>query len=143
VDNVIRSGDEAIRMAGFIILVVEDEPLILMDIASALEDGGYAVVAVASADLAIRYLEDHEPAPAGLLTDIKLAGEILSGWDIAQRARALAPAISVIYMSGDSGADWEEQGVPESVFLQKPFTSAQMFSAISSALDSRIQSGSP
>lgn len=122
-------------MTGPLILVVEDEPLILADIESALREGGYDVVSATMADHAMRQLESPEP-PAGLITDIRLGGEQPSGWDIAHRARELCPAIGVIYMSGDSGGDWASKGVPESVFIQKPFASAQMVTAISSVLNS-------
>ena len=122
-------------MTGPVILVVEDEPLILADIESALEDGGYEVVASATAADAMRYLEEGNDPPAGLITDIKFIGEKLSGWDIAHRAREQSSSIGVIYMSGDSGADWASKGVPESVFIQKPFASAQIVTAISSTLN--------
>ena len=129
-------------MAGPVILVVEDEPLILADIASALEEGGYQVIATATAHHALQYLEDCDAPPAGLITDIKLVGETLRGWDIAHRARELSPVIRIIYISGDSGGDWASKGVPESVFIQKPFASAQLVTAISSVLNNGRPSGS-
>jgi len=129
-------GGKAIRMAGPIILVVEDEPLILADIEAALLDGGYEVLCCGTADQAMLHLENADEAPAGLITDIRLPGEQLSGWDIAHRARELSPEIGVIYMSGDSGGDWASKGVPESTFIQKPFASAQVVTAISTALNS-------
>ncbi|RYD94332.1 MAG: response regulator [Sphingomonadales bacterium] len=122
-------------MTGPIILVVEDEPLILADIESALQDGGYEVVSATTAAEAMRHLEGDE-AFSGLISDIRLAGEKLSGWDIAQRAREMSPSIGVIYTSGDSGAEWASRGVPESIFVQKPFASAQIVTAISTVLNS-------
>ena len=122
-------------MPGPLILVVEDEALILADIESALRDGGYDVISATMAEHAMRQLEGTEP-PVGLITDIRLGGEQPSGWDIAHRARELCPGIGVIYMSGDSGGDWASKGVPESIFIQKPFASAQVVTAISSVLNS-------
>lgn len=126
-------------MAGPIILAVENEPLILAGIESALADGGFEIVAVSSADLAMRYLQDCTVAPAALITDIKLSGDMLTGWDLAYRAREMWRSISVIYISGDSAADWKSKGVPESVFIQKPFAAAQMISAASAALNKGIR----
>jgi len=122
-------------MPGPLILVVEDEPLILADIESALIDGGYEVASATMADDAMRTLEESAEPPAGLITDIRLGGGQPSGWDIAHRARELSTGIGVIYMSGDSGADWASKGVPESIFIQKPFALAQMVTAISSVLN--------
>lgn len=123
-------------MAGPLILVVEDEPLIMIDIESALRDGGYDVMSATTAEQAMLFLEEGAVPALGLITDIRLGGGQPSGWEIAHRARELSPTIGVIYMSGDSGSDWASKGVPESMFIQKPFASAQMVTAISSVLNS-------
>lgn len=99
------------------VLAVEDEAVILAAVEDALIEGGYAVVACSSAADALRELEEGQ-AFAGLVTDIRLIDEQVSGWDIARRSRELLPAIGVVYMSGDSGIDWRAQGVPDSTFVQ-------------------------
>jgi CheY-like chemotaxis protein len=43
-----------------VILVVEDEPWLSLDISEALEDEGYAVIAAANADEAIKVLESRK-----------------------------------------------------------------------------------
>jgi CheY-like chemotaxis protein len=65
-----------------------------------------------------------------LITDIKL-GSKMNGWEVARHARQTYPGIAVVYMSGDSAADWTAEGVPNSVMLQKPFATAQVTTAIS------------
>ena len=54
------------------ILLVEDEPLILMDVELRLQDAGHSVVAVANADHAIRFLDQNEVEL--ILTDIDMPG---------------------------------------------------------------------
>src|SRR4051812_17023039 len=99
-------------MNGPIVLAIEDEPLILADMEDALTEGGYAVIACSSAGDALRQLEECAQPIVGLVTDIRLYGEALSGWDIARRARALFPSIGIVYVSADSGIDWRAKGVP-------------------------------
>ena len=45
-------------------------------------------------------------------------------------ARELAPAMPIVYMSGDSTHEWASQGVPGSVMLAKPFAPAQLVTAV-------------
>jgi hypothetical protein len=43
--------------------------------------------------------------------------------------------IPVIYISGDSAADWSAEGVPESIMISKPFVMAQIITAVASLLN--------
>lgn len=70
---------------------------------------------------------------AGLVTDIRL-GVGPSGWDLARQARRSRPDLPIIYMTGDSGADWPAEGVPRSLVVQKPFASGQIVTALSNLL---------
>ena len=80
------------------------------------------------------HLGAHGHAIRALITDIRM-GEGPDGWEIARRARELNPRLPVIYMSGDSAADWSAQGVPGSIMLQKPFASAQIVTAVASLIN--------
>lgn len=55
------------------ILIVEDEPLIRMDLADMLEELGYSVLEAANADEAIAILES-EPAVTAVVTDVDMPG---------------------------------------------------------------------
>ena len=114
------------------ILVVEDEPLVRLVVVEALEEGGYSVVEVAEGDLALAQIDAAEQL-RGLVTDIRL-GPGADGWQIARRARERFPAIAVVYISGDSAAQWAAEGVPRSVVLQKPFASAELAAALAGLL---------
>lgn len=123
-------------MTGPTVLAIEDESLILAVIEEVLTDGGYVVVTCPSGKDALRHLEESSQSFVALVTDIKFSGETVLGWDIARQARALVPTIGIVYMSGDSGIDWPSQGVPDSIFVQKPFASAQIVTAVSNVINS-------
>ena len=99
------------------ILVVENEAMLLDVVAAELADAGFRVLCAASAEEADGMLG----AGAGidlLFTDIRLPGR-LDGWDLAERARALNPALPVIYVTGYS-AEAPRQ-VSASVLVMKPY----------------------
>ena len=120
---------------GGTILIVEDEPLIAEALTVALEEAGFSGVATTDANDAMAILEKNRARDlAGLVTDINLGGS-RNGWEIASRAREMNPGLPVVYMSGDSAADWAAHGVPHSAVLQKPFALAQVVVALSSLLN--------
>lgn len=116
-----------------VLLLVEDEFLISEMVQCVLEEGGYSVKAVASGSHATEML-DGQDRISGLITDVRL-GEGPDGWAVARHARHGRPALPVVYMTGDSAADWAAEGVPRSLLLQKPFAPAQMLTALSTLLN--------
>jgi len=65
-----------------IILLVEDEPLVLLVAQDALEAGGYTVLPVQVASEALSLLDSRHTELSGLVTDIRLPGGA-DGWEIA------------------------------------------------------------
>ncbi|MEO6040274.1 MAG: response regulator [Croceibacterium sp.] len=114
------------------ILVVEDEPLIRLSIVEALEAGGYPVLEAASGLDAIERI-DQAADLRGLVTDIR-AGAGPLGWEIAHHAREKFAGVAVVYVTGDSAAEWPANGVPQSAVLQKPFVSAELVNALAGLL---------
>lgn len=114
------------------ILVVEDELLVRLTIAEALEDGGYTVVQAADGAEAVAVI-DSTPNLRGLVTDIRM-GPGVDGWEVARHARIKCPCIAVVYATGDSASDWAASGVPQSVILQKPFASSEIVTALANLL---------
>ncbi len=111
-------------------LLVEDEQLILELVRDALDEAGFTTQSVSAGEAAIAFLENNRGRElAGLVTDIDFGGEVM-GWDVAQRARELNPAIPVIYVSGGSPHDWSARGVPHSVMITKPFAPVQVVVAL-------------
>jgi len=115
------------------VLFVEDEDLIREATADELEDAGYDVVVVDSGDAALDALDgDAEPFSV-LVTDINL-GDGPDGWETGKRARELDGEIPVIYMTGASGHEWQDKGVPNSVLIAKPFRPSEIIAAIARLL---------
>ena len=115
------------------VLVVEDSTLILMDLETALHDGGFETISAFSGEDAISLLEKN-PEIRALVTDINLKAEV-TGWDVARRGRELQPTLPVLYVSSVASSEWAAQGVPKSILLGKPFAAAQILTAVAQLLN--------
>jgi DNA-binding response OmpR family regulator len=118
-----------------VILVLEDDELVQSIVAQMLSEGGYDADMVASGEEAVSLLNKHKGKYRALVTDIKVQGK-MDGWEVAQHAREIEPGFPIVYMSGDSAADWTSKGVPNSIMLAKPFAPAQLVTAVSNLLNS-------
>jgi CheY-like chemotaxis protein len=116
------------------LLLVEDEPLVLLAAQDTLEDGGYEVLPATTGAQAIEHLDQQSDAIAGLVTDVRL-GDGPNGWDVARHARSLNAGMPVVYVSGDAAEEWAVEGVPMSVLIEKPYAQAQIVTAISELLN--------
>lgn len=123
-----------IMINAILVLLVEDEPMLLINAQDALQDGGFEVVDATNAEDAIRILEADTDTISGLITDVRLSSGG-TGWDVARRARELKPTIPVVYTTAESTEEWSAQGVPKSILVQKPFAPAQLLTAISTLLN--------
>ena len=111
------------------ILVVEDEPLILLDVETALQESGFEVVTALNAAKAVAAFDAKPDKFKGLITDIRLgAGQ--SGWEVARHLRQANSTLPVIYVSGDSAVHWGAEGVPGSVMITKPFALPQIITCL-------------
>ena len=117
-----------------LLLLAEDEPLIALSLEVALQDAGFAILHVLSAEEALRAIDETHSGLSGVITDIKFGGDV-DGWAVARHARELIAGVPVVYMSGDSAHDHTVQGVPDSIMLQKPFAPAQLITAIATLLN--------
>lgn len=115
------------------ILVVEDDPTVLLFLEDGLDDRGYAVISARSGGEALNILGMGLFAVDALVADIRL-GDGLDGWEIARCAREITPDLPIVYVTGDSYRAWDSQGVPNSVILQKPFSRIQLGEAIAALL---------
>lgn len=107
------------KLAIPIALVVDDDPLILMDTADMIADEGYAVVEAKTADQAYDFLDRHSSLQL-LFTDVQMPGE-LDGFDLARVVAERWPHICVVIASGE--ADPGPGDIPDNAaFISKPFT---------------------
>jgi len=116
------------------VLVVEDEALILLDLESLLEEAGFRVVGVPSAEAAIEKFDADAESFSALLTDIRL-GQGKTGWELARHIRQANSTIPVVYISGDSAPHWGSEGVPDSIMISKPFALPQIVTALATLLN--------
>ena len=117
------------------VLIVEDEVLILLDMEAALQEAGFAVVGAKNATDAIAAFDADPTRIKALISDIRLGNGQKSGWDVARHLRQTNSTIPLIYVSGDSAADWGAEGVPNSIMIAKPFFMPQIITAVSNLLN--------
>jgi CheY-like chemotaxis protein len=107
------------------VLLVEDEALLRLIIAEELLDAGFTVFQAADGESALEMLAE-QPSIDLLFTDIRMPGP-LSGWDVAEQARAARPNIAVIYATGFSGE--APRLVPGARFFKKPYKASAIVDA--------------
>jgi|SRR5882757_4042977 len=120
-----------------VILVVDDDQSIQSIVEEALSDGGFEPAIASSGEDALTLLGANKYRV--LVIDISLGKDRIRGWDVARRARAINPALPVVYITGATADEWAIQGVPNSILLTKPFAPAQLITAVSQLLNT----GSP
>ena len=118
-----------------VVLVVEDDHAIQTMVETALTDAGFDPAIAPSGEEAVTLLKAMKSKYRALVTDISLRGT-MDGWEVAHQAREIDPGFPIIYMSGQSAADWAVKGVPNSIMLEKPFAPAQLVAAIANLLNS-------
>ena len=119
------------RSSGKVILLAEDEMLLRMSAARALERLGYRVRQAADGEAALSRLETERPAL--LISDIRMPG--MDGIELARRARIRHPGLPVLLVSGYAGES-ARAAVPglNAGFLEKPFTTKRLEQAIQNLL---------
>ena len=100
------------------VLVVEDEPLILLDIVDYLESEGFRVLRAANAAQAIEMLE-REPAISIIFTDVEMPGT-MDGLKLAALVRDRWPPVKIVVTSGHKTVEITD--LPDGgVFFSKPY----------------------
>ena len=113
-----------------IVLVVEDEGFVRLMAVDMLEEAGFEVLEVASADEALGVLKSRSDI-AVLFTDVDMPGA-LNGFDLAGCVAKRWPHIRLVITSGRCWPGNED--VPDNgQFVHKPYHSAQLMSAIGNA----------
>jgi DNA-binding response OmpR family regulator len=115
------------------IMIVEDEPQVLVLAESILKEAGHETRSAANHNGAVALLEGGE-RPDLLFVDHNL-GEGLSGIDTAREARRLHAAVRVLYTSGDLMNDGMRAMFVEGAdFLPKPYTPEQLLERVAALL---------
>ncbi|WP_230482157.1 response regulator [Sphingomonas sp. Leaf21] len=120
------------------ILIVEDQPLLLLHVQFALEDAGYVVIQAASADDALVALARH-PEIRAVFTDVAMPGS-LDGAALATSIHRSHPHVAVLVTSGEQS--YVPDDLPEGVrFVSKPYTGHDIIRLLSEELASGARTG--
>jgi PAS domain S-box-containing protein len=125
-----RSGNETI-------LVVEDEDAVRELARRALSAAGYRVQVARDADEAIELCRGGRLSVDLLLTDVVMPG--MDGRQLAERLARDLPEMAVLYTSGYTDNAIVHHGVldPDTSFIPKPFSIADLTRRVREVLDSR------
>ena len=113
------------------LILLEDDPLILVCTQDALVEAGFDVHPAVSGAEALQLLSDT-PDCLVLMVDVRLA-EPPDGWEVARRARSAQPDLAIVYTTTAEGSVYGREGVDRSVLLQKPYTLDRAVRAASEA----------
>lgn len=109
------------RVAGGVVLLVDDDIQMRTVARRALAADGLEVVEAGSAEEALAVCRRRSSPVSLLLTDMVLPK--LNGFELARKLRALHPGLCVLFMSGyTEHAGLEGEMPPSGDFIQKPFT---------------------
>lgn len=111
----------------FRVLIVEDEPLLLMQAADFIADAGFDTLEARDADEAIRLLETHDDIRI-VFTDVDMPGS-MDGLKLAAAVRGRWPPIEIIVTSAYfnvQAADLPERGR----FFKKPYQTQKVIDAL-------------
>jgi DNA-binding response OmpR family regulator len=113
------------------ILLVDDEPLVLEIIGSALKADGYEVLSASTSQEALKYLDRTEFD--GIVCDVRL--ENFDGFDILALSRKKNPSMAAILMTGAPCAEdslrAEQMGAS---YLSKPIGMSELLSTVEGCL---------
>ncbi len=113
------------------VLVVEDEPILRMDIVDFLEEAGYNVWEAEDAKHAIDVLVEHGEICL-VLTDVDMPGR-MDGLKLASYVRDHWPPLKIIVVSGYRQVDDGDMPA-ETVFFAKPYDPKRIVRTIGTIL---------
>ena len=100
-------------------IVVEDDPIIMLETSFILENAGFRVYESFDGDEAIVHLANHWESTVLLFSDVDMPGTI-DGFALARHVAANWPEIEIVIASGRVSP--EKGDLPEkATFLSKPF----------------------
>ena len=117
-----------------VILLVEDEAPVRAFASRALRLQGYTVLEADSAEAALRTLEDGALNIDVFVTDVVMPGMDGPSW--VREALKARPDVRVVFVSGYAEESFgeEQTKIPNSVFLPKPFSLADLTQTVQSQL---------
>jgi len=116
------------------LLLVEDEDALRSLLRELLESFGYAVLEASQGVDALRVAQEFPGTIHLLLSDLVMPQ--MTGRELADRLARRRPGIKVLFMSGyAAGAAPQHEIPPEAAYIEKPFTSDALATAVRALLD--------
>lgn len=113
------------------VLVVEDEPLVSMELVYDLEAEGFMVIQAINAAAAVKLLESRDDIGV-IITDIDMPGS-MNGLMLAAAVADRWPPIRIIVVSGQRTVEITD--IPDgSIFFAKPYRPPEIIGAMSEML---------
>ena len=112
------------------ILVVDDDEAVRRFIVECLQSLGYSVDEAADGEAGLRVLQGSPPDL--IIVDYAMPG--MTGVDVVQRARAVAPGVPIILATGYADMEAVDRVMPTGSVLRKPFRIAELGLAVRQAL---------
>lgn len=121
----------------YVVLLVEDEPLIALTLVDLIEELGHTAVEAMTAGDALQIFRSRDDIDL-LVTDIGLpdmAGDVLAG-----ECRTLSPHLPVIYATGHNAGPAPDGPLPDppTLRLAKPFQMQELEAAINRVMASAL-----
>lgn len=111
----------------FAVLIIEDDPLLLLDAVDMVEQAGFVAYEARNADQAIRLLERQSDIRL-IFTDVEMPGE-MDGLKLARAVRDRWPPVWIIVVSGHGAVTLAD--VPEGgQFFAKPYAHEAVIAAM-------------
>jgi CheY-like chemotaxis protein len=110
------------------VILIDDDHLVRAVLAEWLRDAGFQVTDFSDPREALGTFGSGHP-PHVLITDVDL-GSALNGFDVADAAHQLWPAVSVILISGMPAGHTAQKLDPRDRYLQKPFSDGCLLRAL-------------
>jgi two-component system cell cycle sensor histidine kinase/response regulator CckA len=140
--GVSATAGQSARADGERLLVVDDDPMVLQLVCSALEKAGYRVEPAASGEEALRrYAAAGSDGFRLVVSDVVMPG--VSGIELARRLLHQDASLNLLFMSGHATTEFPDSSLVGGRFelLAKPFRAEGLLRAVRRALD-RVRSRS-
>ncbi len=123
------------------VLVVDDEPNILLSLEFLMQQAGFSVATAADAEQALEQI--NQQCPDLLLLDISLPG--MSGFDLLERLRAddATQTLPVIMLTAHGREVEKEKGLALGAndYVTKPFSTRELVNRVQALLAEQQQGG--
>jgi len=136
VDHIAAS--DANSIAGYTVLLLEDEDDVLAAARDTLEEAGCRVYAARNGKDALTILAHDRDATIGLLFADVVLPDGMNGVEVAREAQRLRPSLKVLLTSGYAEEILAKSGVKSGDLIPKPYTPRELVQRISILLKETI-----